>query len=670
MKKGKILILPVILAVIMTSFISVPNVSAAAYSVSVDINTSYQTLEGFGAAIAWSNESLTEHPNRAGLYKTLFFDSGLDILRLRNQYRNSSDFAYPDTEIVKLARCFNPNLKILLCSWTPPADIKENGVLNGGTLIKQNGAFVYDRFADYWYKSLNAYAAKGIVPDYISIQNEPDYQSSDWETCIFYPTETSNYPGYDKALDAVYSKLQTLPSMPKIIAAEATGIGTSMIGNNAAQQYFNKIDFSKIYGLAHHLYNGGDPNNPDSFNSVFKAIAAAYPGKPIFQTEYDQGTPFTTTQLIHNSLVEEGVSSYFFWDLIWDNSQRPMVIVEPPFNQNGWSNPQGYYKTDFYSSIQHYAKFTEPGYSRVKAESSGSNVSVTAFTSPGKDKLTLVLINKASSESTISLNLNGYTADTSAVYRTVFSGTAERFAHLGSLQGNTVTMPAQSVVTVALGFPDKEVVPEIPDIAPKPESRSAFGKIQAETYNSMSGIQTELIDDNGGRNVGYIESGDYVRYNNVDFGAGATGFEVTSSSGTSGGKIEIRLDGPYNPTVASISVPGTGSWSNWTEIRQDIAAISGKHDLYLYFTGNSGYLFNIDWFRFTGTPAGKKGDLNGDGNIDSIDYSLMKRYILELIDEFPVEDSIYAGDLNGDGSINSADYSLLRRYLLELISTF
>lgn len=61
------------------------------------------------------------------------------------------------------------------------------------------------------------------------------------------------------------------------------------------------------------------------------------------------------------------------------------------------------------------------------------------------------------------------------------------------------------------------------------------------------------------------------------------------------------------------------------------------------------------------------GDVNGDNQIDSIDLSLISRYILEIIYEFPLKEGKNAADINSDGIINSFDYSLLKRHLLEII---
>ncbi|MDG5814662.1 dockerin type I repeat-containing protein [Chitinispirillales bacterium ANBcel5] len=61
------------------------------------------------------------------------------------------------------------------------------------------------------------------------------------------------------------------------------------------------------------------------------------------------------------------------------------------------------------------------------------------------------------------------------------------------------------------------------------------------------------------------------------------------------------------------------------------------------------------------------GDVNGDGQIDSNDYILLQRYILDHeVENFNKQ----AADLNGDGYIDSTDLVLLRRYILEMIDEF
>lgn len=64
------------------------------------------------------------------------------------------------------------------------------------------------------------------------------------------------------------------------------------------------------------------------------------------------------------------------------------------------------------------------------------------------------------------------------------------------------------------------------------------------------------------------------------------------------------------------------------------------------------------------------GDLNGDGNANSIDFALMRSYLIGSIFEFPVSNGMKAADVNADNAFNSIDFAYMRSYLLGLISEF
>ena len=66
------------------------------------------------------------------------------------------------------------------------------------------------------------------------------------------------------------------------------------------------------------------------------------------------------------------------------------------------------------------------------------------------------------------------------------------------------------------------------------------------------------------------------------------------------------------------------------------------------------------------TESIKYGDINGDINVDSIDLTIIKRYILRKYGNLSDEGRI-AADLNGDESIDSTDVTLLKRLLLRKI---
>lgn len=66
----------------------------------------------------------------------------------------------------------------------------------------------------------------------------------------------------------------------------------------------------------------------------------------------------------------------------------------------------------------------------------------------------------------------------------------------------------------------------------------------------------------------------------------------------------------------------------------------------------------------------KYGDVNGTGEVDSIDFAFMRSFLLGHISEFSVSNGMKAGDVNADGDVNSMDFGLMRKYLLGFINKF
>lgn len=256
-----------------------------------------------------------------------------------------------------------------------------------------------------------------------------------------------------------------------------------------------------------------------------------------------------------------------------------------------------------------------------------------------------------------SISLESYKGDTRKAYNgkclvivqpTKYNGNIVVTATSSGLKSNSVTIKSS-------GGAEAPVI-------------SAYNKIEAESYDNQSGVQLEACDE-GGQDVGFIENNDYVAYNNVDFGKGAESFTARVSSATSGGNIEIRLDTITGPVVGTCKVSATDGWQSFVDATCDVTGVSGKHDLYLKFTGDEGFLLNLNYFQFTGNASSViVGDLNGDGSIDSTDYALLKMYLLGTIEDFPVEDDIIAADLNSDGEINALDFAVFKQYLLGIVT--
>ena len=129
------------------------------------------------------------------------------------------------------------------------------------------------------------------------------------------------------------------------------------------------------------------------------------------------------------------------------------------------------------------------------------------------------------------------------------------------------------------------------------EALDPYKRVEAETICFSKGVKTEKCSE-GGLNVGNIQNGSYIKVSGVDFGSGTDKFTASVSSDTDGGDIEIYLDSLTGKKIGTCKVSGTGGWQTWKEVSCDISGASGEHDLYFKFTGGSGYLLNMDWWRF------------------------------------------------------------------------
>ncbi|WP_083609731.1 carbohydrate-binding protein [Paenibacillus sp. P3E] len=137
---------------------------------------------------------------------------------------------------------------------------------------------------------------------------------------------------------------------------------------------------------------------------------------------------------------------------------------------------------------------------------------------------------------------------------------------------------------------------------------SAFNQTAASGYSSQSGIQLEASSE-GGQNVAFIDNGDYIAFNNVEFGSGAASIDVRVASNNSGGNVEVRLDSATGTLLGTVLVAGTGGWQSWQTKSAPISTVNGVHTLYLKFTGGAGNLFNVLWFKFNAPSSG--GDVVG-----------------------------------------------------------
>ncbi len=206
------------------------------------------------------------------------------------------------------------------------------------------------------------------------------------------------------------------------------------------------------------------------------------------------------------------------------------------------------------------------------------------------------------------------------------------------------------------------------DITETPVTRSAFNKLEAESYDTTNSSTIITIGTaNNGSGLGSISNGDYLVFKNIDFGSGAASFKsLVASTGTT--NIELKLNSPTGTLIGTLKVASTEGWNEYQEQTCNINTVTKVNDLYLVFKG----AVNIDWFTFSTesiTPSAETlGDLNGDKKVDAIDFALLKSHMLGIT---ALTGTNYTNaDVNIDGEVNAIDYALMKQYLLNIISSF
>ncbi|WP_029288641.1 discoidin domain-containing protein [Cellulomonas sp. HZM] len=379
----------------------------------VDPDQTFQTMDGFGASITDSSAhvlSALPKTQRDATMKKLFDPrTGIGVSFLR-QPVGSSDFtaeaehytfddvapgktdfalkhfsiAHDEKQVLPLlrqAKKLNPQLTVLATPWSPPAWMKTGDSLVGGRL--KDDPKVYDAYARYLVKFVQAYARAGVPVDYLTVQNEPQNRTP------------SGYPGTDmpvtqeiKVIEALGPLLKKASPRTKILGydhnwqthpndAASTPPGEDP-GTDYPYQLLDSAAARWVAGTAYHCYYG-DP-------SAQTALHDAYPRKGIWFTECSgsHGPDDTDAQIFRGTLTwhartltigtpRNWAKSVVNWNIALDENGGP---------HNGGCDTctglvtvldDGTVRTDAeYYTIGHLSKFVKPGAVRIGSTSFGT----------------------------------------------------------------------------------------------------------------------------------------------------------------------------------------------------------------------------------------------------------------------------------------------------------
>ncbi|HOQ37539.1 MAG TPA: carbohydrate-binding protein [Acetivibrio sp.] len=625
-KIKRMLIVTLTLSFVLTQMFCFSMTTNAAETATINLSSQKQVIRGFGGMNhpVWINDLTAEQREKA--FGNGEGQLGLTILRIHvDENRNNWS-----KELATAKKAIEKGAIVFASPWNPPSDMIEYFTRNGQPNQKRLRYDKYAAYAQYLNEFVTYMKNNGVDLYAISVQNEPDYAHEwTWWTpqemlrfmkenagsinCRVMAPESFQY--LKNMSDPILNDPQALANMD-ILGAHF--YGTTV--NNMPYPLFQQKGAGKDLWMTEVYVPNSDSNSADRWP---EALEVAHN--------------------IHNALVEGNFQAYVWWYI-----RRSYGLLK----EDGNISKRGY-------MMAHYSKFVRPGYVRVDATKNPTyNVYVSAYKK--NNSVVAVVINKSTEAKTINISVPGGNIRKWERYVTSSSKNLKKESDINASSDTfQVTLEPQSVTTF-VGGSDGSDIPDVPN------ERSAFSKIEVEEYNDVKSSTIQVVGAATGKGLGYISNGDYTVYKNIDFKNGASSFTalVTTTADTS---IELRIDSPTGTLIGTLPVKATGGFNAYEEQSCNISKVTGKHDLYLVFKG----AVNIDWFIFgEGSigPVGKKGDVNGDGEIDSLDISVLKRHILRKATL--TGENLANADTNGDGSVDSNDLTLLKRYVLRKINSF
>jgi hypothetical protein len=120
----------------------------------------------------------------------------------------------------------------------------------------------------------------------------------------------------------------------------------------------------------------------------------------------------------------------------------------------------------------------------------------------------------------------------------------------------------------------------------------ATNLIPATSYSAFRGIKEPRSGI-----VGHTDDGDWIQYDQIDFGKGVSSVAVELAMGPKNARVEFHLDSTNGPLIATLVPASTGDWQTFQIQETQVQGANGIHNLFLTFHGERG-LPDIRAIRF------------------------------------------------------------------------
>lgn len=409
---------------------AVTKASGTEYDIVVSPNEPLQVIDGFGGAFnekGWVALSVLSPEKRIEALKALFdpvqgakfnicrvpigaSDYAMDRYTLNE---SKDDFAMEQFSIerdrrylipyIKAAMQFRPDLKIWGSVWTPPTWMKTNGAFDGGNM--KDDPKIYDAFALYLAKFLEAYRKEGIKAYAVAVQNEPKIETH-YPSCLWSSRQFLTF--IKDHIGPLFKKLGSPGEiwLGTIQDGDYTDFPQTVLGDKTANAYVTTVGFQwdGLYCVSNTRTN--------------------YPDKKIMQTETECGNWYWKSGFDPNkpqndwsygvytwkkvkAYLTEGANSYMLWNMVLDQEGKSIDSARP-WPQNAAlvvdTATKSLIYTPMFYAFKHFSYFVEPGAFLLSASTTGAWSDAVAFKNPDT-KIVIVMQNNAAREKPLSIRI-------------------------------------------------------------------------------------------------------------------------------------------------------------------------------------------------------------------------------------------------------------------------
>ena len=343
----------------------------------------YDKEKGIGYSFARTNMNSCDFSSDSYTYVA-------DNDKALNTFSLQHDLKYRIPFIKDVIKAAGGKLNMFISPWSPPAWMKDNNdMLHGGKLKPE----MYQSWANYYVKFINAYEKNGIPIWGLSVQNEP-LAVQKWESCIYTASEEKDF--LKKYLGPTLQKEQ-LGSKKVIIWDHNRDLM-----NQRANEILNDPEAAKyVWGLGFHWYE--DWRSGINMYDNVRHVKESFPSTNLIFTEGCVGK-FNTPGLkdwkmgekYGESMINDfnnGTVGWTDWNILLDETGGPNHVKNfcfAPVHADTRTGELTY--TNEYYYIGHFSKFIQPGARRISCSTSMGALSSTAFMNTD-GKIAVVVMN-------------------------------------------------------------------------------------------------------------------------------------------------------------------------------------------------------------------------------------------------------------------------------------